>query len=171
MNLFKKSNAEKNILVVGPKGCGKRSFILQYKDGVAASDEPLPALSTITYNKKLGNTDHFVALNFIMDRASDELIVSASANQTKFDLILILTDLSSEHAIDNLELYAQFARTHYHGVNTLTIGTKSDKQLPTNLIESLITTSAKTGEGFKQFEEQFQEVINPREASRSCVIL
>lgn len=166
---FFKGLAQKNILLLGNKGCGKRSFVLQYKDGVdPTANADLPEFKVLTYKKYL-NDSQAVNLNFTFDRASDELIPSSSS-KTKFDLILILIDLSSVQANDDIKVYLQEAKTHFPGIDTLMIGTKSDQQLEINVFDGVISTSAKTGAGFEEFDSHLMAAFDITEEDNSCKI-
>lgn len=157
--LFKKNNSEKNILVLGEAGCGKRSFVLHYKDGEVPIGIDLPEFRSLTYNKRLNSGDEQVALIFNLNRASEGMIPSMS-KAIKYDLILILTDLSSKNAQEDLDFYNNYAQIHYPDVKTISIGTKQDQKLESNIFEGLINTSAKTHHGFEEFEEQLLENLN-----------
>lgn len=171
MRLFKRGRMEKNILLLGDAGSGKKSFVLSYKDGVSSSLERyLPEIGVITYKKKLANADGHIHLSFILDRASDALIPSADQKTHKPDLILILADLSSEHVQDRLEFYAEFSERHFQGIKTLMVGTKSDKQLHAVPIPDLIITSAKTGDGLDEFDKRLEQEISDHEQGNQCII-
>ncbi|HAT8266803.1 TPA: hypothetical protein JBA93_13555 [Legionella pneumophila subsp. pneumophila] len=152
--LFQKKNSEKNILVLGEAGCGKKSFVLYYKDGLdITGSASLPEFNKLIYNKKLDRSEERISLVFTLNGASDEMIPSISKSP-RFDLILILIDLSSETAKADLQFYRKYAKIHFPEVKTLLVGTKQDKQLEENVFDKLINSSAKTGKGFDQFEEQ-----------------
>jgi len=157
--LFKKNNSEKNILVLGEAGCGKRSFVLHYKDGEVPVGTELPEFHTLTYIKRLNRADEKVALIFNLNRANDGMIPSMS-KALKYDLILILTDLSSKNARDDLEFYNNFVQIHYPDVKIISIGTKQDQKLESNIFAGLINTSTKTHHGFDEFEEQLQRNLH-----------
>lgn len=172
MKLFNNSskNTEKNILILGDDGCGKRSLVLRYKDGEVASDHGLNALKTISYSKQFSNLEGKTQLNFVLDRSSEDMIPSISHKSIKYDLILIVTDVSSSQCADDLKYYSQYAQTHFPQVNTLSIGSKSDLKAPKVTFDNLILTSAKTGDGFTTLEERLKDNLFPSENKQGCTI-
>ena len=170
MRLFKRGRMEKNILLLGDAGSGKKSLVLSYKDGISSLERYLPDIELITYKKKLTNADGHIHLNFILDRASVALIPSADQKTYKLDLILILGDLSTEHVQDRLKFYAEFSKRHFQGIKTLMVGTKSDKQLHVAHIPDLIMTSSKTGDGLDEFDVRLEQEIGEHEQGNQCII-
>ena len=161
--LFKKNSSEKNILVLGETGCGKRSFLLCYKDGAALDPDKAPALPefhTLTYNKKLDKSREQVPLVFTLNRTRADEMIPSMSKEVKYDLILILTDLSSEQAKSDLDYYSNYAKIHFPGVQTILVGTKQDQKLESNEFNGLISTSVKTKHGFEKFEEQLLQSLN-----------
>ncbi|CEG56623.1 GTPase domain-containing protein [Legionella fallonii] len=157
--LFKQNNSAKNILVLGETGCGKRSFILHYKDGIIPNGTELPEFHSLTYKKKLNKEGEQISLIFTLNRTGERMIPSMS-KEVKYDLILILSDLSSENAKKDLDFYKDYAKIHFPDVKTIPIGTKQDQKLESNVFDGLINTSAKTNSGFDAFEEQLLESLH-----------
>jgi GTPase SAR1 family protein len=155
LQFFQENGVEKNILLLGQSGCGKRSFVLRYKDGTFLS-ERLPEMQNIIYAKKMGVEQKI--LDFLFDLSNHGM--TSVFKEKKIDLILILTNLSSEHAQHDLKSYTKFAATHFPGVDTLHIGTKSDIQLAENKFDGVIVCSAKTGQGFEEFDERLLQILN-----------
>lgn len=162
-NYFKPHRTEKNILLLGDAGCGKRSLLLAYKDGLTLDQtkaEPLPELTTLTYKKQLENTHETAPLVFTLSRTPSNEMIPSMSTKRQYDLILILIDLSSEQAQRKLEYYSNYANTHFPKVKTLLIGTKQDQQLESNALDGLISTSVKTQQGFDQFEKELLHGLN-----------
>ena len=157
--LFKLNDSAKNILVLGETGCGKRSFLLHYKDGDVPMETELPVFNSLTYNKKLNKGGESIPLVFSLNSASDEMTPSIS-KVVKYDLIVILTDLSSKNASKALEFYNNYAKIHFPDVKTILVGTKQDQMLESNTTTGLTVTSVKTHCGFEQFDEQLLESLN-----------
>ena len=156
--LFNKSK-EKNILVLGGEGCGKRSFVLHYKDGSIPAEEAIPEFRSLTCNKRLNDGRDQIPLVFTLDRTSDAMIPSMS-KAIKYDLILILSDLSSKSAKQDFDFYSDYAKIHFPNVKTISVGTKEDQKLESNVFDGLITTSVKTNQGFDKFEEHLMDSLN-----------
>jgi hypothetical protein len=149
---FSQHPETKNILVLGNKGCGKRSFVLFYKDKVTPHQE-LPEMNSLVCRKTLNNTP--ISLLFVFKQTNDRLIPSKVTN-THYDLILILTDLSSPDAQGDLNYYKELASIHYPEIDTLLVGTKQDQQLENNQLEGLVCTSIKSTHSLDEFEQQLQ---------------
>ncbi|ARB93742.1 Rab family GTPase [Legionella longbeachae] len=150
-HLFKKNQLERNILILGEPGCGKRSFLLHYKDGqIASQDLHLPEINNLIYKKKLDNKQ--VSLVFTLNETNEELIPSMKKS-VSYDLIISLIDLSSDKAKEKIIHQANIIEDHFPGVKTIYVGTKQDKLVDSDLPDNMIACSAKTGSGFDQFEE------------------
>lgn len=164
--ISREKNMEKNILILGLEGCGKRSLVLHYKDGDTASDHDSDSFKTISYLKQFPNTNERILLNFVLNRSSDEMIPSISHKKIKYDLVLIVTDVSSPTSADDLSFYSQYADTHFPGVATLAIGSKSDLADPEANFDHLLLTSAKTGDGFDILDAQLKEHLIDSDTKR-----
>ena len=158
MKMFssKKSSA-KNVLILGEEGCGKKSFVLYYKDYVFVPEAMMPPITNLLINDKCSDSEEHIPINFILDSAFDGMGSVSSQKKVKSDLVLILVDLSSELFNKTVKFYESFAGIHFPGVATLIVGTKADSRLAINRRDNLIATSAKTGEGFDEFKEEFQK--------------
>lgn len=164
---FLKSNSlEKNILVLGQTGCGKRSFLLCYKDGESLNPDKaylLPECHTMIYHKGLDKTTEQVQMVFTIHRTHDDKMIPSITQTIRYDLILILTDLSSEKAKSDLDYYRGYVEIHFPGVKTIFVGTKQDQQLESNALHELIATSVKTKHGFEKFEEELLQSLGVRD--------
>lgn len=157
---------EKNILILGLDGCGKRSLVLRYKDGEVASDHDSDSFKTINYLRQFPDTSEKILLNFVLNRSSDAMIPSIAHKKVNYDLVLIVTDVSSPTSAEDLSFYSQYAATHFPGVTTLAVGSKSDLASPEAHFDNLILTSAKTGNGFDILDAQLKEHLVNANAKR-----
>lgn len=151
--LFKKNQLERNILILGELGCGKRSFVLHYKDGqIASQDQNLPEINNLIYKKRIDNK--YVSLIFTLNQTNEELIPSLK-KPASYDLIISLIDLSSDKAKEDMINQTKIIEDHFPGIKTIYVGTKQDKPANSDLPDNIIACSAKTGSGFDEFEEIF----------------
>lgn len=160
MRLFGKREVtnKKNVLIIGPKGCGKKSFIQYYKEGLFTVDTLSMYSNTITCKEKIPGLDGYTSIDFVLDRSSDALMPSLDKEKT-YDLILILLDLSSKNFLTDYKLYEDYAKNNFKDVKKLIVGTKADGQSLENNHENLLITSAKEEYGFEEFRNKFHEAI------------
>jgi hypothetical protein len=163
--LKKKPVSQKNVLLLGNDGCGKRSFILHFKDKAYASERPLPPMETICYDQEVQD-NRCMSLNFVLDRSRNEFDHFLSFKKEKYHSILILLDLSTETVISDYKKYLLFASKHFKGTPVLVIGTKADRKIQDYAIQGMISTSAKHGKGFEEFSSEFMQIISDAPVKR-----
>lgn len=166
MKFFKLENKDdvKHVVVLGNNNSGKKSFLLFYKDGEYAADRNIPPFNNSSY-RMVNGLAHPTFINFDLNNPNDNLIPSLVYKNKKVDAVIILVDLSSLTAKDDLAFYTKFAKIHYKDVNTLLVGTKADKQYKENDIANLIATSAKTGAGFAEFHDLLLDSLSLKHTS------
>ncbi|KTD48971.1 hypothetical protein Lrub_1322 [Legionella rubrilucens] len=150
MGFFVDKSPTRRVLVLGDKDCGKRTFLLYYKDNLWVQDaEPFLTL-------KLRDQDENMAIVFDLNEDMNETAMASHQGKEKYDLILILGDLSSRHFNQACNTGRDYAERFFPQVSRMIIGTKADEKLPGNNSDSMaIEISAKTGEGFNNFKRVF----------------
>ncbi|KTC97533.1 hypothetical protein [Legionella erythra] len=150
MGFFIDKSATKKVLVLGDKASGKRTFLLYYKDNLWVQDTG--PFSTL----KLTDQDENIAIAFDLNQVMDGKTMPSPREKVKYDLILILGDLSSEHFKETCNGGRDCAERFFPQVSRMIVGTKADEKLPGNNSDNMaIETSAKTGEGFNNFKRVF----------------
>ncbi|QRN04143.1 hypothetical protein GH742_09800 [Legionella sp. MW5194] len=150
MGFFVEKSPARRVLVLGEEACGKRAFLLYYKDNLWVQDTG--RFSTLT----LTDQDENIAIVFDLHQDMDETAMGHPRGKEKYDLILIVGDLSSPHFNQACNTGRAYAERFFPQVSRMIVGTKADEKLPGNNSDSMaLETSAKTGEGFNNFKRVF----------------
>ncbi|CDZ76976.1 Ras family protein [Legionella massiliensis] len=158
----KEKDDVKNVVVLGGEKSGKKSFLLSYKDG-QFPDQILPEISNLSYKQTFDGHEHPVIINFKIHGAGDAgLIPSMGHKKQRVDAVLILVDLSSQNAEKDLAYFIKYADTHFKNAKTMLVGTKAD--LREEIIPDLVETSAKTRQGFEEFQSLLQDALAPADS-------
>ncbi|BBB14763.1 uncharacterized protein RVIR1_02290 [Candidatus Rickettsiella viridis] len=151
-----------NVLVLGNDGCGKRSFVCMYKDKLFSHRLTFPAKA---FSVKEAIDGEIFQINFTLERSPDTYNLSAKNKPSQFDLILIMADLSSINFNNDLDYWQRFSDIHFPSIKKISLGTKSDVKLVQNDASNVISTSAKTRNGFEHFKSKFHALVTEQKPS------
>lgn len=160
MPFFQESRTEKNILLLGAQGSGKKSFVLYFRDERVVSDQ-----APVSFKEMPCPQGNGLFFNFLLSKGKPPVLF----NKIKYDLILCLVDLSSINYKKEALIWTQHLQLHFKNTQYLIIGTKSDQRPEKRDLDyEMLATSAKTGEGFEEFSRQLQALLAPPQNERIC---
>lgn len=156
---FKKNkNLSKKILVLGDKNSGKHCCVYALIDGKASMDKKYDT-KELFFATRFLSSGPACTLNFVLEENIDFSLTDLFKPNKKYDLILIVTDLSSKSAIESIEYYKEFSLLNHKNVPIIFVGTKSDIKLPDNSTSDILQISALTGDGVGQLNNELQHAL------------